>query len=140
MLQITLVIEDKISLDELQEEIAEFEDFVQSTDVAGEFKSISHWVVADSHFSYAEIVRDSYAVHVLCSSYVLITLLCSYPALTTPCTVSHLYSRSTDSEQLIRQSGLSNSRDNLNTISLVLPCYYAAMSILKAPNTPSAIS
>ena len=35
MLQITLVMEDKISLDDLQEEIAEFEDYVQSTDVAG---------------------------------------------------------------------------------------------------------
>ncbi|KIK66240.1 hypothetical protein GYMLUDRAFT_929029 [Collybiopsis luxurians FD-317 M1] len=34
-LQITLVIEDeKISMDELQEEIQEFEDYVQSTDVA----------------------------------------------------------------------------------------------------------
>ena len=37
MLQITLVIEDaKVSLDELQEEIGEIEDYVQSTDVAGE--------------------------------------------------------------------------------------------------------
>jgi len=35
MLQITLVIEDKISLDDLQEEIQEFEDYVQSTDIAG---------------------------------------------------------------------------------------------------------
>lgn len=35
MLQINLVIEDeKISLDELQEEIADFEDYVQSSDVA----------------------------------------------------------------------------------------------------------
>jgi elongation factor 1-beta len=34
-LQINLVIEDdKISLDELQQEIEEFEDFVQSTDIA----------------------------------------------------------------------------------------------------------
>jgi len=34
-LQITLVIEDElVSLDELQEKIAEFEDYVQSTDVA----------------------------------------------------------------------------------------------------------
>jgi len=34
-LQINLVIEDdKVSLDELQEKIAEFEDFVQSSDVA----------------------------------------------------------------------------------------------------------
>ncbi|KAI9635293.1 putative elongation factor 1-beta (ef-1-beta) [Dioszegia hungarica] len=34
MLQINLVMEDKISLDELQEEIQEIEDYVQSTDVA----------------------------------------------------------------------------------------------------------
>ena len=34
-LQINLVIEDdKIGLDDLQEEIAEFEDYVQSTDIA----------------------------------------------------------------------------------------------------------
>jgi elongation factor 1-beta len=34
-LQITLVVEDeKVSLDDLQEEIAQFEDFVQSTDIA----------------------------------------------------------------------------------------------------------
>jgi elongation factor 1-beta len=34
-LQITLVIEDeKVSLDELQEKVAEFEDYVQSSDVA----------------------------------------------------------------------------------------------------------
>jgi elongation factor 1-beta len=34
-LQINLVVEDdKISLDELQEEIAEFEDYVQSSDIA----------------------------------------------------------------------------------------------------------
>lgn len=34
-LQITLVVEDElISLDELQEKIAEFDDYVQSTDVA----------------------------------------------------------------------------------------------------------
>jgi hypothetical protein len=38
MLQINLVIEDaKISLDELQEQIQEIEDHVQSTDVAGEY-------------------------------------------------------------------------------------------------------
>lgn len=36
MLQMNLVMEDKISLDELQEEIQEIEDYVQSTDVAGE--------------------------------------------------------------------------------------------------------
>jgi len=34
-LQMTLVIEDeKVSLDELQEKIAEFEDYVQSSDIA----------------------------------------------------------------------------------------------------------
>lgn len=34
-LQINLVVEDdKVSLDELQEQIAEFEDYVQSSDVA----------------------------------------------------------------------------------------------------------
>jgi elongation factor 1-beta len=34
-LQITLVIEDElVSLDELQEKIAEFEDYIQSTDIA----------------------------------------------------------------------------------------------------------
>lgn len=32
-LQITLVITDDVSLDEIQEEITEFEDYVQSTDV-----------------------------------------------------------------------------------------------------------
>ncbi|KAJ3828703.1 elongation factor 1 beta/delta chain [Lentinula raphanica] len=44
-LQITLVIEDeKISTDELQEEIAEFEDYVQSTDIAAmqSLLSLSH--------------------------------------------------------------------------------------------------
>lgn len=38
-LQITIVIEDdKISLDDLQEEVQEIEDYVQSTDIAGESK------------------------------------------------------------------------------------------------------
>ncbi|KAJ3866184.1 hypothetical protein EV359DRAFT_37155 [Lentinula novae-zelandiae] len=42
-LQITLVIEDeKISTDELQEEIAEFEDYVQSTDIAAMQSSSFH--------------------------------------------------------------------------------------------------
>lgn len=42
MLQINLVIEDeKISLDELQEQIAEFEDYVQSTDVAAMQSTLS---------------------------------------------------------------------------------------------------
>ena len=40
MLQINLVIEDaKISLDELQEDIQEIEEYCQSTDVAGEFNA-----------------------------------------------------------------------------------------------------
>lgn len=35
LLQITLVIEDdKVSLDDLQDKVAEFEDYVQSSDVA----------------------------------------------------------------------------------------------------------
>jgi translation elongation factor EF-1beta len=39
-LQINLVIEDdKVGLDDLQEEIAEFEDFVQSTDIVSLFAS-----------------------------------------------------------------------------------------------------
>ena len=39
MLQINLVIEDaKISLDELQEDIQEIEEYCQSTDVAGELR------------------------------------------------------------------------------------------------------
>lgn len=38
MLQLTLVVEDaKISLEELEEEIQEIDDYVQSTDIAGEF-------------------------------------------------------------------------------------------------------
>lgn len=45
MLQITLVIEDKLSLDELQEEIQEIEDHVQSTDVAGESTSVISFCV-----------------------------------------------------------------------------------------------
>lgn len=37
MIQFTLVVEDeKVSIDELQEQIAEIEDYVQSSDVAGE--------------------------------------------------------------------------------------------------------
>lgn len=53
MLQINLVIEDaKISLDELQEEIQEIEDYVQSTDVAGE--SDSFWF--KRHRSCADIL------------------------------------------------------------------------------------
>ena len=38
-LQINLVVEDeKVSLDELQEQIAEFEDYVQSSDIAAMMK------------------------------------------------------------------------------------------------------
>ena len=45
MLQVNLVIEDaKISLDELQEEIAEIEDYVQSSDVAGESHCLEFFV------------------------------------------------------------------------------------------------
>ena len=58
MLQITLVMEDKISLDDLQEEIAEFEDYVQSTDVAGMF----HCFPLSSHeltlLSYAKALEE----------------------------------------------------------------------------------
>lgn len=40
-LQITIVVEDdKISLDDLQEQVQEFEDYVQSTDIAGEFSEV----------------------------------------------------------------------------------------------------
>ncbi|CAK5271089.1 unnamed protein product [Mycena citricolor] len=43
-LQVTLVVEDeKISLDELQEQIAEFEDYVQSTDVAAMQRTSKTW-------------------------------------------------------------------------------------------------
>jgi len=39
-LQITLVVEDdKVSLEELQEQIEEFEDFVQSTDIVRSYSS-----------------------------------------------------------------------------------------------------
>ena len=59
MLQINLVIEDaKISLDELQEEIQEIEDHVQSTDVAGgsscSYQSVTFTNAACSH---AKVVR-----------------------------------------------------------------------------------
>lgn len=49
MLQVNLVIEDaKISLEELQEEIQEIEEYVQSTDVAGEsFGSNLHLSLLD---------------------------------------------------------------------------------------------
>jgi hypothetical protein len=57
MLQITLVIEDKISLDELQEEIAEIEDYVQSTDVAGESLGLTCKALLMSYSSHAETIR-----------------------------------------------------------------------------------
>lgn len=56
MLQMNLVMEDKISLDELQEEIQEFEDYVQSTDVAGEFGLACKLDEADNA-SHAKIVK-----------------------------------------------------------------------------------
>jgi hypothetical protein len=57
MLQITLVMEDKISLDDLQEEIAEFEDYVQSTDVAGMSRTL---LPLDSSlpYSYAKALEE----------------------------------------------------------------------------------
>lgn len=46
-LQITLVIEDElVGLDDLQEKIAEFEDYVQSTDVAAMQSESFHVVVS----------------------------------------------------------------------------------------------
>jgi len=47
-LQINLVIEDdKIGLDDLQEEIAEFEDYVQSSDVVS-FSATQHKAISDT--------------------------------------------------------------------------------------------
>jgi hypothetical protein len=57
MLQITLVMEDKISLDDLQEEIAEFEDYVQSTDVAG-MSPHTHYVSKLTLSSYAKALEE----------------------------------------------------------------------------------
>jgi hypothetical protein len=57
MLQITLVMEDKISLDDLQEEIAEFEDYVQSTDVAG-MSPHTHYVLKLTLSSYAKALEE----------------------------------------------------------------------------------
>jgi len=58
MLQITLVMEDKISLDDLQEEIAEFEDYVQSTDVAGMCSPSIHPVLKLTLSSYAKALEE----------------------------------------------------------------------------------
>jgi len=58
MLQITLVMEDKISLDDLQEEIAEFEDYVQSTDVAGMSPLHTLLVLKLTSFSYAKALEE----------------------------------------------------------------------------------
>jgi len=58
MLQITLVMEDKISLDDLQEEIAEFEDYVQSTDVAGMSPSLINYVLRLTSCSYAKALEE----------------------------------------------------------------------------------
>lgn len=61
MLQINLVIEDaKISLDELQEEIAEIEDHVQSSDVAGEHVSRTKFATLANLSSYAKALGDRY--------------------------------------------------------------------------------
>ena len=53
MLQLTLVVEDaKISLEELEEEIQEIDDYVQSTDIAGESRlqpSCSRATLTRSH-------------------------------------------------------------------------------------------
>jgi elongation factor 1-beta len=54
MLQINLVIEDeKISLDELQEQIAEFEDYVQSTDVAAMQSTLPLSFVFNSRLTFS---------------------------------------------------------------------------------------
>jgi hypothetical protein len=58
MLQITLVMEDKISLDDLQEEIAEFEDYVQSTDVAGMSPLLIALVLELTSSSYAKALEE----------------------------------------------------------------------------------
>jgi hypothetical protein len=60
MLQINLVIEDeKISLDELQEEIADFEDYVQSSDVAAMQSTYSYMlkVGTDTNLPHCRIVN-----------------------------------------------------------------------------------
>jgi hypothetical protein len=63
MLQITLVIEDKISLDDLQEEIAELEDYVQSTDVAGELS----FALADLVTNTADTISHAKALSAVAS-------------------------------------------------------------------------
>lgn len=57
-LQINLVIEDdKIGLDDLQEEIAEFEDYVQSTDIVSLNRFVKY--IANTLIGrYAEAVED----------------------------------------------------------------------------------
>ena len=62
MLQINLVVEDaKISLEELQEEIQEIEDYVQSTDVAGEW-AYSVYLNKLTRRSYAKALIVHYRV------------------------------------------------------------------------------
>ena len=80
MLQVNLVIEDaKISLDELQEEIAEIEEYVQSSDVAGEspihfvgpprtaLTSLSHAKALDDRFIGSEST-DTVMICIHCNS------------------------------------------------------------------------
>jgi hypothetical protein len=50
--------EDKISLDDLQEEIAEFEDYVQSTDVAGMSLPLEDTPHKLTSFSYAKALEE----------------------------------------------------------------------------------
>ena len=83
MLQITLVIEDaKISLDELQEEIAEIEDHVQSSDVAGERLVCVTFDIADET-SHAEAVDGYHMLGRLCIWHVGSTSSMSFPSRST---------------------------------------------------------
>lgn len=59
-LQITLVIEDdKIGLAELEEEIAEFEDYVQSTDIVSTMGHSQEELTNNSPGCYAKVVERS---------------------------------------------------------------------------------
>lgn len=63
MLQINLVIEDaKISLSDLEEEIQEIEDHVQSTDIAGELAVTTARMSKTDSFSYAKALDGDIAV------------------------------------------------------------------------------
>ena len=73
MLQVNLVIEDaKISLDELQEEIAEIEDYVQSTDVAGECYQRELKLNRYSHAEIVDKASHGHAYHSLSTNEPLI--------------------------------------------------------------------